>query len=42
MDKKYIELLTQLIQGHHLEEKEIEDLKNYLKAQLRQIELRKK
>ena len=41
MDKKYIILLTQLIQGYHLEKSELEDLENYLKSQLKQIELRK-
>jgi len=41
MNKKYIMLLTQLIQGYHLEEEELNDLENYLKSQLKQIELRR-
>ena len=41
MDKKYIMLTTQLIQGYHMENSELEDLENYLKSQLKQIELRK-
>jgi hypothetical protein len=42
MDKKYNILLTQLIQGYHLEESELIDLELYLKAQLTQIQLIKK
>jgi hypothetical protein len=41
MDKKYIELINQLIQGYHLEPSELDDVENYLKAQIRQVELRK-
>ena len=41
MDKYYINLLAQLKNGYHLEKSEIRDLKNYLKEQLRQIEIRK-
>ena len=41
MNKKYIILITQLIQGYHMEDSELEDLENYLKSQLKQIELRR-
>ena len=41
MDKKYIMLITQLIQGYHMEDSELEDLGNYLNSQLKQIELRR-
>ena len=39
MDKYYIQLLTQLIQGYHLNNSEIRDLEVYLKEQLKYIEL---
>ena len=42
MNKNYTMLLNQLIQGYHLSEKELLDLELYLKAQLNQIELRRK
>lgn len=41
MQKKYITLIDQLIQGYHLEKDELEDLEEYLKSHLRSIELRK-
>lgn len=41
MDKYFTGLLTQLDNGYHLNDSEIRDLENYLKEQLRQIELRK-
>ena len=41
MDKYYIKLLTQLKNGYHLSDSETRDLENYLKEQLRQIELRR-
>ena len=41
MDKYYIKLLTQLKNGYHLSDSEIRDLENYLKEQLKEIELRK-
>lgn len=41
MDKYFIRLLIQSNSGYHLNNSEIRDLENYLKEQLRQIELRK-
>ena len=41
MDKYFIGLLTQLKNGYYLNGSEIRDLENYLKEQLRQIEIRK-
>ena len=41
MDEYFIKLLIQLNNGYHLNDSEMRDLKNYLKEQLRQIELRK-
>lgn len=40
MDKKYIQLITQLIQGYHLEKEELEDLDKYLDSHKRTIKLR--
>ena len=37
MDKYYINLLTQLKNGYHLEESEIRDLEQYLEIQLEQL-----
>ena len=41
MDKYFIGLLIQLNNGYHLSDSEMRDLENYLKSQLKQIELRK-
>jgi len=42
MDKKYQVLINQLIQWHHLEPKEFDDLRLYLESHIRTIDIRKK
>ena len=42
MINKYIDLINQLVQWYHLEKDEIEDLEEYLKTHLRNVEIRKK
>jgi len=42
MHKKYVKLITQLIQGYHLTEEELNDLELYLKQKSFEIDQRRK